>query len=145
MNKKAATDGKAGEVSLGHVLLVEDDAVLSLSLEQELLAAGINQVTIVATAVEALATLREVKPDAVILDVHLADSSVGWEIAELLSAIGPKPPKIIFSTGAPEDIPEDVAALGPVLEKPFDPAALIALLKEPRRRGFLARLRKPEA
>ena len=47
------------------------------------------------------------------------------------------------STGAPERIPERVAGLGAVLAKPYDPARLIAVLAEHRRKpGLLGRLRE---
>ena len=129
--------------SIGHVLVVEDDAILAMTLEQTLEDAGAAAVTVCAAADEALAFLRENKPKVVVLDVHLADSDEGYEIAQLLSAIGPNPPKIIFSTGNPQDIPEDIASMGPVLEKPYDPARLIELAQEPPRRGLLGLFRRP--
>ena len=75
------------------------------------------------------------------LDVHLADRDDGWAIAELVRTLGPDSPRIIFSTGAPQDIPENVAALGCTLEKPYDAAVLVDLLRQPRRRGIISRLR----
>ncbi len=65
----------------------------------------------------------------------------GWAIAELVRTLGPDSPRIIFSTGAPQDIPEDIAALGCVLEKPYDAAILVDLLREPEKRGLISRLR----
>jgi hypothetical protein len=76
-----------------------------------------------------------------VLDVHLADRNDGWAIAELVAEVGPRPPRIVFSTGAPGDIPEEIAELGPVLEKPYDFAELIELLRKPAREGLLSRLR----
>lgn len=140
---KLATRPKKSKI--GHALVVEDDAILALTIEQALEDAGAARISICAGANEALEVLREAKPDVVILDVHLADSDEGWEIAELLSAIGPKPPKIIFSTGAPQDIPEDIAELGPVLEKPYDPEKLVELASHPRRGGLLDLLRRGKA
>ena len=136
---------KPAKAKIGHVLVVEDDAILALTIEQALQAAGANKISICTGANEALEELRAAKPDVVVLDVHLADSNEGWEIAELLSAISPKPPKIIFSTGAPQDIPEEIAALGPVLEKPYDPERLVELARKPRRQGILALLRRKNA
>lgn len=130
------------KLRLGSVLLVEDDALIALAIEQSLLDAGAREVTICTTTAEALAALRETNPDALVLDVHLADRNDGWALAELVSSVGPNPPRIVFSTGAPQDIPPAIAELGPVLEKPYDPADLIAALAQPPRPGLLGRLKK---
>ena len=123
------------------VLVVEDDAVLSLAIEGALLDAGIADVESCPTTDAALAALKRQRPDAIILDVHLADRDDGWAIAELVRTVGPRAPQIIFSTGAPRDIPGNIAEMGCVLEKPYDPADLIEILHQPRRRGIIARLR----
>jgi CheY-like chemotaxis protein len=126
---------------LGRILLVEDDALIALSIEDALREAGAREVVVCSTSAEALAALRDDKPDGMVLDVHLADRDDGWAIAELVNSVGPKPPRIVFSTGAPQDIPPEIAELGPVLAKPYAPAELIAALREPPRAGLLARLR----
>lgn len=126
---------------LGHVLLVEDDTMIAFALEGSLLDAGAKSVTICSTSAEALAALRDHKPDALVLDVHLADRDDGWAIAELVNSVGPKPPRIVFSTGAPQDIPTEIADLGPVLEKPYDHGELIAALRRPPRAGLIARIK----
>ncbi len=123
------------------VLVVEDDAVLGLTIENALLDAGVKQVALSASTEEALEQLREDRPDVIVLDVHLADRDDGWAIAELVRTLGPDSPRIIFSTGAPQDIPEDVAALGCILEKPYDAAVLVDLLCEPQKKGIISRLR----
>lgn len=138
----AASNEKVGEThSLGLVLLVEDDAILALATEDALRDAGADEVIVCSTSAQALAALRQRKPDCMVLDVHLADRDDGWAIAELVRGVGPHPPRIVFSTGAPDDIPDEIAELGPVLVKPYDAADLVALLREPPRQGLLARLR----
>jgi len=82
-------------------------------------------------------------PTAMILDVHLADRDDGWALAELAGLLGPRRPQIVFSTGSPGDIPEAVAALGPVFVKPYDAAELVKALAGEPPRGLLARLRRP--
>lgn len=127
---------------LKRVLLVEDDAVLALLLAEALTEHGVEEVVTCQSTEQALEALRKRKPDAIVLDIHLADSDDGWAIAKLVDSVGPKPPKIVFSTGAPADIPAEIAELGQVLAKPYDPRELIALLEAPRKRGGLfARLR----
>ena len=139
----AATKPAARDRTLpGHVLVVEDDAVLGLSLESALEDAGVASVELCPTTEEALEALRRKQPEAIVLDVHLADRDDGWALAELLQSLGPTGPRIVFSTGAPDDIPEDIAALGTVLAKPYAPEALIDALREPARQGLMSRLRR---
>ena len=125
----------------GRVLVVEDDAILGLTIEGTLLDAGVSEVEICPTTEEALNALRSNKPDVIILDVHLADRDDGWAIAELVRTLGPDSPRIIFSTGAPKDIPDEIAEMGLVMAKPYAPETLIDVLREPERKGFIARLR----
>ena len=124
-----------------HVLVVEDDAILGMALEEALEDAGVARVELSATTTDAMEHLREQQPQVIVLDVHLADRDDGWAIAELVRTLGPDSPQIIFSTGAPEDIPEDVAAMGCILEKPYSPETLVDLLRQPKRRGIISRLR----
>ena len=129
------------KADLGIVVLVEDDSVIALAIEDALLTGGAREVIVCRTSEEALAALRDSAPDGLVLDVHLADRSDGWAIAELVNSVGPNPPRIVFSTGSPQDIPAEIADLGPVLEKPYDPAQLIAALDQPARPGLFDRLR----
>ena len=123
------------------VLVVEDDAILGMAIEQALLDAGVETVSLCPSASSTLEQLREGKPDVVLIDVHLADSDNGWGIAEMVDAIGSDAPRIIFQTGSPDDIPEDVAKLGPVLSKPYDASELIELVREQQKGGLLSALR----
>ncbi|QKG70429.1 response regulator [Erythrobacter mangrovi] len=124
-----------------HILVVEDDAVLGLAIEQALEDAGVARVEICSSTEQALAALRRSTPNVIVLDVHLADRDDGWAIAELVTTLGPDSPRIIFSTGKPDDIPANVAAMGCIMEKPYDTATLVKVLRQPRRRGIIARLR----
>ncbi|MEM8725963.1 MAG: response regulator [Pseudomonadota bacterium] len=127
--------------ALRRVMVVEDDAIQGLAIEQALLDHGIEEVEICPSTACSLSKLRARKFDAVVLDVHLADSDEGWEIAELIDAVGGEKTQIIFQTGSPEEIPERIRRLGSVLRKPYDPAELIGALTAPRPR-LLGRLRQ---
>ena len=142
MARAAKKQGTKADRPLGHVLLVEDDPLIAMALEESLLDAGAKSVTICTSTAEALAALRENKPDGLVLDVHLADRDDGWAIAELVETLGENSPRIVFSTGAPQDIPPEIAELGSVLAKPYAPETLLAALREPGRRGLLSRLRQ---
>ena len=120
---------KPNMVPPARVLLVEDDAILAMALEDALTNAGTNGVTVCQTMKATMEALNDgPRPDAIVLDVHLADRDDGWAIAELVTLLGPKPPRIVFSTGSPEDIPQDIAQMGVVFEKPYDPEELVKAL-----------------
>lgn len=136
------SDIRPGQPAGSNIVLIEDDAVVALALEEALREAGAAQVRICSTTDQALAALRDHKPDILIVDVHLRDRDDGWAIAELVDDIGPKPPRIIFSTGDPEAIPRQISALGTILKKPYDPADLIALLQSDKSVGLMSRFFK---
>ena len=141
MNDKPATAATPDKKFPKNALVVEDDAVLALMIEDALREGGVSEVTTCGTAQAAFDALRKQKPDALILDVRLADSNDGWAIAELVMEIGPDRPKIVFSTGAPERIPPKIAKLGVVLTKPYAPKDLIDALSPARRGGLLGRIK----
>ena len=136
--RKSSTDGKA---RLGRVLVVEDDPIQSMALEQALREAGAAEVVLCASIACTMEALEEGPADAIVLDVHLADRDDGWALAELVDMLGPKRPRIVFSTASPEDIPPEIAEMGPVFEKPYDPAHLAAALVDGAKPGLFARLR----
>ena len=138
MSEKVAAKGNP---ALGRVLVVEDDPVLALALEDALLAAGAGEVAICPSMESTMAELEKGPVQAVVLDVHLADRDDGWAVAELVDMLGTRRPRIVFSTAAPQDIPEEIAEMGAVFEKPYDPAELIAALSGDEKRGLFAKLR----
>ncbi len=127
--------------ALGRVLIVEDDALLALALEDALRAGCAGEAVICPSMEAAIAELERQWPDAIIIDIHLADRNDGWALAELTDLIGTRRPRIAFSTAAPQDIPDEIADMGLIFEKPYDPATLVAALCGPERRGLFARLR----
>ena len=133
---------ESSRLRLRRVLVVEDDPVLGMATEDTLREGGVEHVDICPTTEGALDVLRADLPDAIVLDVHLSDRNDGWAIAELVESLGENSPRIVFSTGSPQDIPPHIAELGSVLAKPYAPEALLAALREPGRRGLLSRLRK---
>jgi CheY-like chemotaxis protein len=126
---------------LGCILVVEDDTVLALSIEAALLDAGARKVVLCPSIASAMEALGEAKADGIVLDVHLADRNDGWALAELVEQLGPPFPRIVFSTGSPDEIPPAIAEMGPVFEKPYDPAELVEALSGEGRGGLFARLR----
>ena len=140
MPDEVSTDRKLPR--LGSALVVEDDPLQAMALEQALLDGGAKAVTVCASISDAMTALETLRPQILVLDVGLADRDDGWAIAELATALSPRPPRIVFSTGQPEKIPEKVAEMGVILVKPYSPQKLIATLtRPPRKPGLLGRLR----
>jgi CheY-like chemotaxis protein len=125
---------------LGRVLVVEDDPIVALGIDAALRDAGATDVVVCPSIASTMDALEQGPVAAIVLDVHLADRSDGWALAELADLLGPKPPYIVFATGAPEDIPPEIAEMGPVFEKPYDPAHLAEVLASGTKRGLVARL-----
>jgi len=115
------------------VLVVEDDKGVARMLRFSLEQAGLDAIE-VATGSEALEVLDQNSPDAVVLDLQLADGKGGAVIDRLRqldeTAIG-SPAWVVTSA---LDRQEVTARCGPVegrfLSKPFSPWDLIAMLEE---------------
>lgn len=138
VGKNSRRQGKRAR--LGRVLVVEDDPIVALALDAALRDAGAVEVVVCASIACTMEALEQGPAAAIVLDVHLADRSDGWALAELADLLGPKPPFIVFATGAPEDIPPEIAEMGPVFEKPYDPVELAEALASGAKRGLFARL-----
>jgi len=125
---------------LGRVLVVEDDPIIAMAMEAALRDAGSVEVVVCPSIARTMDALEQGPAAAIVLDIHLADRSDGWALAELVDLLGPKPPYIVFATGAPEEIPPEIAEMGPVFEKPYDPVQLAEVLASGAKRGLFARL-----
>ncbi|MHA7820061.1 MAG: response regulator [Erythrobacter sp.] len=123
------------------VIVVEDDAVHGLMIEKTLHDSGIEHVEVCPSTACTLPKLKSGSYDAIVLDGHLADTNEGWAIAELVRAMGEGQTRIVFQTGSPEEIPEHIRRLGPVLTKPYHPRDLVAALEQKPRAGLIAMLR----
>ena len=104
-----------------HVLVVEDEAILSVKLEAMLLDLGCVVAGTAAKLDDALQIARTSDFDVVLLDVNLGGKRVD-PVAEAIRARGTP---IVFITGYGK-----TAASGLVLEKPYDAAALERILNE---------------
>jgi len=78
------------------ILLAEDDLIANEMLVEVLTTLGYDVVAAVSSGVDAAACAREMKPDAVLLDVHMPDGS-GIEAAEVISRTLPGIAVILYS------------------------------------------------
>ncbi|MFA7430799.1 MAG: response regulator [Rhodospirillaceae bacterium] len=112
------------------VLVVEDDALIALSLKMTVEDLGYSVCGIADTAAAAVAIARRERPDVVLMDVRLRGRGDGVDAA--LAMHEDSAPHIIFITGSNEPetrarIEEDHASA--LLIKPILPAQLDAALR----------------
>jgi FixJ family two-component response regulator len=115
--------------SLCWVGIVDDDASIRGSLSRVLRMEGVCVETF-ASAEEFLARLAHGAPHCLVLDVHLGELS-GFDLQDRLTSGGTAPP-IIFITAHDEIPPSRLAphtGASGYLRKPFDTAALVALVR----------------
>jgi DNA-binding response OmpR family regulator len=119
-------------VSAPRILVIEDDAHVVTMLRELLRHEGFE----VATAADGLAgllALRSVEADAVLLDVMMPDVDGVRVLEQLLEEHeGALPVPVIVITGSPDGARRCRDLLGEreVFTKPFDPAALVARLRD---------------
>jgi two-component system, response regulator PdtaR len=89
--------GHPGDLLNEKVLIVEDNALLALSMREVLAQAGLQVVGVAATATEAVRLASETNPDIAILDIRLAGKRDGIEAAMLLRQRSALP--VLFVTG----------------------------------------------
>ena len=82
-----------------NVLLVEDEASLADVLARNLRARG-HDVTTRGTAEDAILSLAEAWPDALVLDINLPDES-GWEVLRRLSTEDRRRLHVVVISAAP--------------------------------------------
>lgn len=109
------------------VLIVEDEALVALTLEDVLTEAGYVVCGIADRPTEALEIARVMEPDVAIVDVRLADGGDGIMLAELLAAA--MPIRILFATGNPAEVRARATAGHGCLSKPFQADWLLAALE----------------
>jgi CheY-like chemotaxis protein len=108
------------------VLVVEDEALVSLLIEDMILDLGTEVIGPAATVREALALLESEWVDAAVLDIRI-DGEVTYPVAEVLLD---RNIPVIFATGYFTAIIPDQFVHLPVLEKPFSQQDLAVALSE---------------
>lgn len=89
------------DTSLGRVMIIEDEAIIAMDLQGIVQDIGHEVVGVARTAMRAVDMGREMRPDLVLADIHLADNSSGIDaVNTLLADFGALP--VIFITAYPE-------------------------------------------
>ncbi|MGA0617720.1 HWE histidine kinase domain-containing protein [Paracoccus sp. KR1-242] len=128
----AATKQSPSTVSLdgARVLIVEDQALIAMSLEADLVGHGMQVTGIASNVSTGIRLIQQDPPDLAVLDLNLGhDSSL--PIAEELLALGIP---FVFATGygARVDLPNHMRD-APIVEKPYQLADIVAKLHQARR------------
>lgn len=113
------------------VLIVEDEALLSMDLEQIVLDAGHHVVGIAATAKQAIRLAQAHEPRLALVDLQLADGPSGPVISRELSAGGKT--AVVFMTANSAMLPGDMAGAVGVIAKPYlmkDVVSALAYLED---------------
>jgi DNA-binding response OmpR family regulator len=117
------------------ILVVEDEALVSMLVEEELLDAGALVIGPACSLDEALQMTEAAVADgglsAAVLDINLAGQAV-WPVADRLAALGVP---FVFSTGYDDNRNPSLHAAAPRLVKPFDLDALVAIIQQLTLRG----------
>ena len=108
------------------VLLVEDEAILAMSIEDMLRDLGCEVVGPALSLAEARALAEKEKIDAAVLDINMGEG-FSYEVAEMLRA---RNVPFCFSTGYGSAGPEPRFVDVPVLPKPYSQQSLAAVLDE---------------
>ena len=119
----------------GHVLVIEDEAVIADGVRRYLVAAGFG-VTIAATGRDGMAAIARDRPVAIVMDIGLPDAD-GVELCRQLRSSGDWTP-VLFATARDEDVDRILGLeMGgdDYLVKPFNPRELVARIKAVLRRS----------
>jgi len=108
-------------------LVVEDEALVAITIEEVLLDAGFRVCGIADRPAEAMALARRHRPELAVVDVRLAAGGDGIQLAGELVALGPI--GILFATGNPSEVFNRARVGQGCLSKPFEAAWLIAALR----------------
>lgn len=109
------------------VLIVEDEALVALTIEDALLQAGYRVCGIADSVGDAIELAGLHRPDLAVVDVRLARSGDGIALAHALAAMGPI--GILFATGNAAEVRQRARAGQGCLSKPFEDEWLLAALE----------------
>lgn len=110
----------------GRVLIVEDEALVALTIEDILVEAGFEVCGIADRPQQALEMARTTPIDIAVVDVRLADGGDGIGLASALHEIGSM--LILFATGNPDEVRERARVGHGCLTKPFEAEWLLTAI-----------------
>ena len=112
-------------VRAAHILMVDDDLLVAVTLESFLRDFGFEDIDVAADLPAAMALISERPPSLAILDVNVGHFTV-FPLAGQLDAMAIP---IIFSTGGPLDQIPSTWSSRPIIRKPFSKTTLLLALQ----------------
>lgn len=122
-----------GDAEKVKVLVVEDEALISLMMCKELRKFGFDAVNKAATADDAVRMVEEIKPDFIFMDIRLIGKRDGIDAAETILAGRKQPIPIAFMTAySSAEVKDRAMKLNPAafLVKPVNVGSLRALVEK---------------
>lgn len=119
--------------TMGALLIVEDEALVAITLRDELQDAGYKVLELTERHAEALDVARAEKPNLALVNIRLAGGDDGIELAEQLKALGI--PVLLISGQVSRARSAQTVAIGS-MPKPYDAAEMVRAVSY-----LLARLR----
>jgi signal transduction histidine kinase len=110
------------------VVIVEDEALVAIDLAARLTRVGLQVVGVEADGDAAITLIHRTMPDIVLLDVQLASSTNGFDVARAVTHAGPA---VIYLTASADDLTiSKASATNPAgyIIKPFDERSVIAAI-----------------
>lgn len=112
------------------ILVVEDEAIVAVTLKRALELAGYTVPRVVSRGAEVGLAVKELAPDFIVMDIRLADQVTGIDAARSLRCFSDTP--IVFVTGYPEaELTEEIGGIRgtQLLTKPVPTALVIEVIE----------------
>jgi CheY-like chemotaxis protein len=116
-----------------HVLIIEDEFLVAMSIEDSLQAFGFTSFETAGTEASAISAAHSQAPDLITADVRLA---TGSGIAAIRAILEERPVPVVFITGNVETVQEEMPD-AVVVQKPFHDEALRTAIAAARERAAL--------
>lgn len=110
-----------------HVLIIEDEPLVAMTIEDILASEGATSFEIVDTEMAAILAAEANRPNVITSDVKLLQGTGPCAVAEIYKRLGPIP--VIFISGTPQDC-DPCDPPGSVIPKPFTAGALAAAFQK---------------
>ncbi|MEO9228505.1 MAG: response regulator [Devosia sp.] len=110
-----------------HVLIIEDEPLVAMTIQDILASEGATSFEIVDTEEAAVSAAAAHAPSVITSDVKLLEGTGPRAVAEIHRRLGPIP--VIFITGTPEEC-SPCNPPGLIIPKPFTVQAIIAAFHE---------------
>jgi len=111
------------------ILIVEDEGIIANDIACRLLSAGYEVTGIAVSSEEVLSTLRDSRPDLILMDIRIEGAMDGIQTAAKIRETFDIPIIYLSAHTDRETMGRIGAGGGPILTKPFSSAELVTAIK----------------